>query len=323
VTDVLNGLGAAERARVAALRAERRFFWVDASLSDTSRDAVVEALGTPEAALRALPGSGDAYGSRTFHADGDAVAFTFRCYVASAAPADDAYRLRTLDVRVVVTGDYLLTLHEERVSLPTVLDPDLPQERSRRYVVYAVLDAMLKTTFDALAEVEMRIEALAAIWADGSGGRVPRATLRAAGARLATMRRWVTAQQAVIERLAVEIGALPGFDTDEEPYFDRLDEQVDRLPAAIDAAADGMGMLLDLQLNERAYLVSVIATIFGPLTFLTGFFGMNFGWMVDHIDSQGAFWLLGIVIPIAAAAVSWRFLLRQFLMGDDRKARSR
>jgi magnesium transporter len=324
VTDVLNGLGAAERARVAALRSERRFFWLDASLSDTSRDAIVEALGTPEEALRALPGSGDASAPRTFHADGESVAFTLRCYVASAAPAGEtAYGLRPLEVRVVVTGDYVLTVHEERISLPTALAPDLPEERSKRYVVYAVLDAMLKTTFDALDEVELRIEALAAIWADDSGGRVPRAALRAAGARLATMRRWVTAQQAVFERLAVEIDALPGFDTEPEPYFDRLDEQVDRLPAAIDAAADGMGMLLDLQLNERAYLVSVIAAIFGPLTFLTGFFGMNFGWMVDHIDSQGAFWLLGIVIPIATAAVSWSFLVRQFLTSDDRKARSR
>jgi Mg2+ and Co2+ transporter CorA len=32
-----------------------------------------------------------------------------------------------------------------------------------------------------------------------------------------------------------------------------------------------MGMLIDLQLNERAYVVSVVATIFVPLTFITGF----------------------------------------------------
>ena len=67
-----------------------------------------------------------------------------------------------------------------------------------------------------------------------------------------------------------------------------------------------MGMLLDLQLNERAYLVSVVATIFVPLTFVTGFFGMNFGWMVDHIDSPIAFWLLGVAVPIATAALAWR-----------------
>ena len=58
-----------------------------------------------------------------------------------------------------------------------------------------------------------------------------------------------------------------------------------------------MGMLLDLQLNRRAYLVSVVATIFVPLTFITGFFGMNFGWMVDRIGAPVAFWLLGLPRP--------------------------
>jgi hypothetical protein len=40
-------------------------------------------------------------------------------------------------------------------------------------------------------------------------------------------------------------------------------------------------------------------------------------------SSEIAFWLLGIVVPIAAAALLWRFLLRRFLTGDDPKARSR
>jgi magnesium transporter len=323
VTDVLSGLDAAQRARVAGLRAQGQFFWLDASLSDTGRDDLVEALGVPDGALRALPRSGETSASRAFHADGESVAFTVRCYVDSESPADEAgYRLRPLEVRVVVTSDYLLTLHVERLSLPALLSPDLMEDRSTPYVVYAVLATMLDSTYAALEEVELRLESLEATWDDGGGGGVPRPALRAAGARLASMRRWVTTQQAVFERLGVEIGALRGFDTD-EPYFDRLDEQLDRLPASIDAAADALGMLLDLQLNERAYLVSVVATIFVPLTFITGFFGMNFGWMVDHIDSPFAFLLLGIAVPIAAAALAWRFLLRRFLIGDDRTAGSR
>jgi magnesium transporter len=80
-----------------------------------------------------------------------------------------------------------------------------------------------------------------------------------------------------------------------------------------------MGMLLDLQLNERAYLVSVLATIFVPLTFITGFFGMNFGWMVDQISTQIAFWLLGFIVPVAAGVLSWLLVVRRFLTGDDRK----
>ena len=81
---------------------------------------------------------------RTLHADGESVVFSVRCDVELEAPADEtAYRLRPIEVQVLVTGDYLLTLHGQRVSLPAVLIPDLPEERSRRYVVYSVLDAVL------------------------------------------------------------------------------------------------------------------------------------------------------------------------------------
>jgi magnesium transporter len=248
------------------------------------------------------------------------VVFALRCYAESETPADEAaYRLRPLKVTVLVTGGYLLTLHEEHVSLPTALTPDLPEERGKRYVVYSVVDAMLASTWEALEEVELRLDALASTSTDEDGRRVPKTTLRDAGARLAAMRRWVGAEQAVVQRVGVEVRALPGFDTRDEPYFEGVDEQVDRLVAAVDAAANGAGMLLDLQLNERAYLISLLATIFAPLTFITGFFGMNFGWMIDEIDTQIAFWLVGIVVPIALALLSWRLLSRRFLMNDDRR----
>jgi magnesium transporter len=316
ITEVLFGLDTAERERVTALRSQQRFFWLDVSRAETSPDDLVELLRIPERAARSLFGSGDAYASRTFHADGDSVAFVLRCYVEPEVPAEEAtYRLRPLQVQVLVTADYMLTLHHERVSLPEVLAPDLPEGRTNPYVVYSVLDAMLASTFAALEEIESTLDTLAAASADGGGGLLPRAALREAGSGLAAMRRWVGAEQPVLERVGVEIGALRGFDTDTEPYFDHLDEQVNRLVASIDAAANGMGMLLDLQLNERAYVVSVVATIFVPLTLVTGFFGMNFGWMVDQVDTPIAFWLLGFLVPLAAGLLSWRLLVRRFLSG--------
>ena len=51
MTEVFTGLAAGDRERVAALRAEGRFFWLDASRSETSRDELVDALGVPEGAL--------------------------------------------------------------------------------------------------------------------------------------------------------------------------------------------------------------------------------------------------------------------------------
>ncbi len=308
MTEVLTGLAAGDKERVAALRAAGRFFWLDASLGETSRDELVDALGVPERALE---------GRSRVRSDAQSVDFTLRCYVVLERAADKgAYRLTPIEVRVVVTSEYLLTLHDERVSLPAALAVELPQGRSRGYVVYSVLDAMLVSASDALEEVEDSLDGIAATFAGGGSGSVSRATLEPPVARLATMRRWVRAEQAVFQRAGFEISALIGFDEPETPYPDRLDEETDRLLASIDAAANAMGMVLDLQLNERAYLVTVVATIFVPLTFITGFFGMNFGWMIGRIDTQVAFWLLGIGVPAATAALSWRLLVRKFVTDD-------
>jgi magnesium transporter len=79
---------------------------------------------------------------------------------------------------------------------------------------------------------------------------------------------------------------------------------------AIDAAANTLATLIDLRLNETSYWLTVVATIFLPLTFITGFFGMNFGWMVDQVDTQLAFWLLGIGTPVAGVVLVWRLVVR-------------
>ena len=57
---MLSGLDAGVRERVAALREQGRFFWLDVSLSETSRDDLVDALRVPESVLPALALSGDA-----------------------------------------------------------------------------------------------------------------------------------------------------------------------------------------------------------------------------------------------------------------------
>jgi len=37
----------------------------------------------------------------------------------------------------------------------------------------------------------------------------------------------------------------------------------------------------------------VVATIFLPLSFVVGFFGQNFGWLVRNIGSAADFWVIG------------------------------
>jgi magnesium transporter len=65
-----------------------------------------------------------------------------------------------------------------------------------------------------------------------------------------------------------------------------------------------MAKLIDLRLNETIYWLTVVATIFLPLTFVTGFFGMNFAWMINRIDTLLAFALLGIGAPLLGVAIT-------------------
>jgi magnesium transporter len=300
--EVVEGLeGAAERQRVTELLARGRFFWVDIRLSDTSRDDLREVLDIPEDSLQPLLDFGDdSAPSRKFHADGQRVVFTFNCYV----------ELRPVEVHVLVSGQYLLTLHEERISLPDLLDIMTPEGRSEQYIVYAILDAMVSSAFDALSDAEGTLEELQRMSTDLRAGRVKLATFRGVNYRLSEMRRRVGPQRGVFERVSVEIGGIEGLGGDRERYFELIGEQLNRLVEGIDAAANTMTTLIDLRLNETTYWLTVVATIFLPLTFLTGFFGMNFGWMVEQIDTQLAFWLLGIGTLVVGVAFIWRLVVR-------------
>ena len=49
--------------------------------------------------------------------------------------------------------------------------------------------------------------------------------------------------------------------------------------------------------------LTIIATIFLPLSFLTGFFGQNFSFLTDHVINQTwSFWALGVGLLVVSVA---------------------
>jgi Mg2+ and Co2+ transporter CorA len=73
------------------------------------------------------------------------------------------------------------------------------------------------------------------------------------------------------------------------------------------AAARLYAMLGDVLAEQGAVVderLTLVATIFLPLTLATGFFGMNFAWLQDRTGSLAAFVLLGVVVPTLATVLS-------------------
>ena len=69
------------------------------------------------------------------------------------------------------------------------------------------------------------------------------------------------------------------------------------------------------RLNVVMKQLTIIATIFLPLSFLTGFFGQNFAFLVRNITGSWTFWVLGIAIEVATVVALIVLFRRRGWMG--------
>lgn len=100
------------------------------------------------------------------------------------------------------------------------------------------------------------------------------------------------------------------------PYFRDVYDHVVLVIDQLDNIRDLVQNVLDIHLsfvankqNEIAKQLTLVATIFLPLSFIVGFFGQNFSWLVEHIGGLGAFVTLGIgieVLTVMATLVFFR-----------------
>ena len=75
---------------------------------------------------------------------------------------------------------------------------------------------------------------------------------------------------------------LPGLERDvaRHPFRDVHDDLV-VTANEIDYLRELLSEAVNVLINQMAGRLTIVATIFLPLTFVTGFFGLNFGWLVE------------------------------------------
>jgi len=95
-------------------------------------------------------------------------------------------------------------------------------------------------------------------------------------------------------------------------YAERISDLMDSINDLRQRATEAMESYGTSVSNRQSQVINrltIIAAVFLPLTFLTGFFGMNFQWMIVRLDSLGAFLFLGVgtfVAMLVATLVLFR-----------------
>ena len=89
-------------------------------------------------------------------------------------------------------------------------------------------------------------------------------------------------------------------------------EQLDSLRDLMTSALEIHLSVISNRQNEVAKQLTIIATIFLPLTFITGFFGQNFGLQVGtFLLPLWTFWVFGLGLELATVLVTIGYFRRK------------
>jgi magnesium transporter len=214
-----------------------------------------------------------------------------------------------VEVHAVVSESWLLTAHTE--SCPafiglrkrTMLGGPLP---ATDVLMNKIADSLADSFYPELERIDDRIDELEHLVLSDDQENVLAEVL---GLRrhLVLMRRVLGPQRDLVARLATGAVELPGADEETRFGFRAAQDELFRVTELIDAQRYLLTGALEVhlstvsnRLNEVMRRLAAVATIFLPITFLSGFFGQNFAYMVKHVDGATAF-VLGTLLQLAVA----------------------
>lgn len=293
---------------IRALHEREEFFWLDLyDPGDDDLDTLAGLIRIPGLAVEDTKEFGqrpkvDDYGQRVlvvfYGADGDA----------------------PIEVHVHLSGREVVTVRRGHCAHLGDAHQRVRDERVRTEedLVYRILDALadsIRALVDRRGAEVQSLEDRAFERPTGDERR----RMSELRSELFRLQQVVVPQRDMLDRGFEVLECIPGLEREaaRHPFRDVHDDLV--LTAnEIDYLREVLAESLNVLINQMAGRLTIVATIFLPLTFATGFFGMNFGWLVNHIDSLEAFLVFGIggmVMPIVIAAV---LLVRAGYFGRQR-----
>ena len=287
------------RENVERLLAGGSFFWIDVDQPDEDDYKILrEVFKFHPLAVE----DSEKFGQRAKLDDYDDFVFIV---VYGAVPDAD----RLVEVHCFYSEKFLVTVHRDEAPAFT--------EVRERYVkrthavddpaqlLYRIIDGLVDSFFPILADFDDRIDELENDTFLHAGDEQLQEIFRMKRL-LVGMRKAITPQRDMFASLVGGVAELPGMKEGDERYFRDIYDHLLRISDLIDTYRDLLTSSMDVylstvsnRLNSVMKQLTIMATVFLPLTFITGFFGQNFGWLVRNISSAPAFIGLGIGLEVA------------------------
>jgi magnesium transporter len=231
-----------------------------------------------------------------------------------AVPEEDSVFYQEVDL--VMTRDVLVTVRKKPEGGRPPWDPSTAQAACRdtenvAMIAYHLVDDVAERFLDLIDNLNDEIEELEDHVEDWQAEQV-RSRLSGLRHDMLHIRRTLSPTRDAIREIVdnrVEFTGDEVFTHDVELNFgtayDKLLRAADNLELSRDLVAgvrDYHQSKIANEQNEVMKRLAVLATVFLPLTFLTGFFGQNFTFLVNDIEvPQWTFWVLGVGLEVAAA----------------------
>ena len=307
---------------VLAALAGTDFFWLD--LDDSASDGTVTELLSVHFKFHPLAvAAAEKFGQRPRFDDYDD-------FVYLVARGVDLHDTGEAEVHFFWTDRYVVTVH--RADCPSVMAVHNRVEQHhvatnatpQIVIVYLIINALVDGFFPVLNEFDEKIDAL-----EDDILKAPTeaqlGVLFDMKRSLMNMRKVIAPQRDVMASINAGVSDVPGMTDEAAKYFRDLYDHLIRLADLVDSYRDLLSSVMDThlstvsnRLNVVMKQLAIIATIFLPLSWLTGFFGQNFAFLVNHITATGTFFIVGIGTEIIAVIMLyWVFKRRGWLGGPS------